>query len=160
MSRFFVILIFLVLATTPKYSHGQSTYYTSSKSCGSCGGNVSINSRIGMSCPHCGVRWGYENKKYSKKEKTIYRQPRKQKTRYVRNFSEGQMVFARSSMNVRSGAGINFSIKDKISNYIALSIVNRKGDWYYVSYYNFDNYNNDFDKRYGYVAGWLLKAAY
>jgi predicted RNA-binding Zn-ribbon protein involved in translation (DUF1610 family) len=36
-------------------------YTTESKSCGSCQKDVSINSKIGMTCPHCGVRWGYEN---------------------------------------------------------------------------------------------------
>ena len=38
-----------------------------SKSCGSCGKQVSIYSRIGMTCPHCGVKWGYENEMRNKK---------------------------------------------------------------------------------------------
>ena len=33
----------------------------SSKSCGSCHKPVSVNSEVGDYCPHCHVRWGYEN---------------------------------------------------------------------------------------------------
>ena len=32
-----------------------------SKSCGKCGKSVSASSKVGDRCPHCGVRWGYEN---------------------------------------------------------------------------------------------------
>jgi hypothetical protein len=31
-----------------------------SKSCGSCGRGVPSSSKVGDTCPHCGVRWGYE----------------------------------------------------------------------------------------------------
>ena len=44
------------------------SYTTQSKSCGSCGKQVSIHSKIGDYCPHCGVRWGYENER-----RTTYR---------------------------------------------------------------------------------------
>lgn len=37
------------------------TQTISSKSCGKCLKAVSNNSKIGDYCPHCGVRWGYEN---------------------------------------------------------------------------------------------------
>lgn len=37
------------------------SYRTQSKSCGSCGREVSIHSKTGDYCPHCGVYWGYEN---------------------------------------------------------------------------------------------------
>jgi len=37
------------------------TYTTVSKNCGKCGKAVSSSSKIGDTCPHCGVRWGYEN---------------------------------------------------------------------------------------------------
>lgn len=40
---------------------GSRRTVTTSKQCGSCHKPVSKNSRIGMYCPHCGVRWGYEN---------------------------------------------------------------------------------------------------
>jgi len=40
--------------------YGQTTT-TESKSCGACKKSVSIYSKIGDICPHCGVRWGDEN---------------------------------------------------------------------------------------------------
>lgn len=39
----------------------SQTTRTVSKSCGKCGKKVSVTSKIGDRCPHCGVRWGYEN---------------------------------------------------------------------------------------------------
>ena len=43
---------------------GPSTMLLS-KSCGACGNRVSNNSGVGDTCPHCGVRWGYETTKYA-----------------------------------------------------------------------------------------------
>ncbi len=62
MKRTFILLLmtFLVGLINPNKSYSQ-TYTTSSKSCGSCSGAVSASSKIGDICPHCGVRWGYEN---------------------------------------------------------------------------------------------------
>ena len=37
-----------------------------SKTCGSCGGNVSLSASAGQHCPHCGVYWGVETSKRSK----------------------------------------------------------------------------------------------
>jgi hypothetical protein len=51
----FIILICYI----PFISFSQNT--TLSKRCGKCQKTVSINSKIGDYCPHCGVRWGYEN---------------------------------------------------------------------------------------------------
>lgn len=34
---------------------------TTSKSCGKCGSKVSIYSKVGDTCPYCGVKWGREN---------------------------------------------------------------------------------------------------
>jgi hypothetical protein len=58
-SLIFIISI-NVQAQTRKYKTHRTTT-SHSKSCGSCGKPVSVNSRIGMTCPHCGVRWGDEH---------------------------------------------------------------------------------------------------
>lgn len=57
---YFIIILGSISFNNRLYSQ---TYTVESKSCGSCGGQVSNNSRIGMRCPHCGVRWGYENER-------------------------------------------------------------------------------------------------
>jgi len=41
-------------------SHAQTRTVTSA-TCGSCKKAVSASSKVGDRCPHCGVRWGYEN---------------------------------------------------------------------------------------------------
>jgi hypothetical protein len=61
--KLFYLAIFLISANLfllPKSIFAQ-TYSTSSKSCGSCHQSVSAFSKIGDYCPHCHVRWGYEN---------------------------------------------------------------------------------------------------
>jgi hypothetical protein len=76
MKKIFFTSIFMLLLT-PVFSQ----MYTESKSCGSCGKEVPITSRIGMRCPHCNVRWGYENsstrrKTTSSRRKKSYRRRR------------------------------------------------------------------------------------
>jgi hypothetical protein len=34
------------------------------KVCGNCGREVPLSSRVGQRCPYCGVRWGYDRRKY------------------------------------------------------------------------------------------------
>jgi uncharacterized protein YgiM (DUF1202 family) len=53
-------LTFTLLSVVTLFSQ---TYTISSKSCGSCGKEVSSGAKIGQRCPHCNVKWGYENKK-------------------------------------------------------------------------------------------------
>ena len=59
-----VILIFGLYFITPNIGFAQTTWETVSKSCLSCKENVSINSKIGMKCPHCGVIWTDEKTTY------------------------------------------------------------------------------------------------
>lgn len=161
MCKILSISLFLMFSLIPEKAQSQSTYYTSSKSCGSCGGSVSANSTIGMRCPHCRVRWGYENKEYSQEQRTVYRQPSRVSTsRYVPSFLNGQVVYANSNINVRSGPGTNYSIKNSVSTNTPLNIISRNGDWYYVSYSDFNSYTYELQTKYGYVAGWLLSSPY
>lgn len=51
----------LVGLPTAGTSAAFAQYQTMSKSCGKCGGAVSVSSTVGGTCPHCGVRWGGEN---------------------------------------------------------------------------------------------------
>ena len=50
----------LITLANTDFSFAQ-TYTSNSKSCGKCGNSVSVNSKIGDRCPHCGVTWGREN---------------------------------------------------------------------------------------------------
>ena len=57
----FVIAFSLCNIILPSDKVFSQTYTSVSKSCGKCGKAVSSSSKIGDTCPHCGVRWGYEN---------------------------------------------------------------------------------------------------
>jgi competence protein ComGC len=47
------------------FNVGGSSTTLISKSCGACGQQVSNSSAVGDTCPHCGVRWGYETTTYA-----------------------------------------------------------------------------------------------
>lgn len=55
--------LFLVCTSSTQLLQAQTTV---SKSCGKCQKPVSQYATIGDVCPHCGVRWGYENTKQTK----------------------------------------------------------------------------------------------
>lgn len=71
-----VALLILTCVFLPggwKAACGQSGGYTVvSKRCVACGKPVSINSRIGQRCPHCGVIWGEETSTYTTRPRTRY----------------------------------------------------------------------------------------
>ena len=58
---YFLIFLFVIAITFFANTAYSQNYSTVSKKCGSCQGSVSFSSKIGDYCPHCGVRWGYEN---------------------------------------------------------------------------------------------------
>ncbi len=66
MQKFKLFLIFFILAfqllgfDCVGQKHSNKTV-SESKHCGKCGKSVSVKSRAGMICPHCGVKWGREN---------------------------------------------------------------------------------------------------
>lgn len=69
------------------------------KACGSCGKPVSVQSKIGDICPHCGVKWGSENATSGKSkvrthntlsEKQLAK--KKQKAISFSNFNKKQLV--------------------------------------------------------------------
>ena len=83
--RYFILL--LIFFTTPVLITdtllAQTKWETVSKSCTNCNKKVSINSKVGMKCPHCRVIWGSETTIYDKKQKkhiTTYPSP---KTNYT-----------------------------------------------------------------------------
>ena len=61
MKKYSTLILFLLFSIASSSNSFSQTYTTESKNCGSCQKKVSNNSRVGMYCPHCGVRWGYEN---------------------------------------------------------------------------------------------------
>lgn len=148
------VFCLLVLITLLGFTDAISQTYTTteSKSCGACGKAVSKNSKVGMTCPHCHVRWGNENTK------------QKTSTRYSSNdfpsYDENNFNFkssiriTKSTVNVRSGPSTKSQILDKIQAYTTVTIISTEGDWYYVQYSSFENYKLEQHK--GYIYSQLL----
>jgi predicted RNA-binding Zn-ribbon protein involved in translation (DUF1610 family) len=125
-------IIFLMFCYINIYNNNISlsqTYKTESKSCGSCYKAVSINSSIGDYCPHCGVRWGYENT--TKSTKKTYNYPTYSPYDKYTIPSIGTVY---SNSNLRSFPSRNSSVVTVIPAYSSFDIIERQGSWYYVKY--------------------------
>ena len=93
MTKKIIIILFFQFNLFVSSSTFSQSYETESKSCGSCHRAVSIDSRVGMYCPHCGVRWGYENE--TKKNSSNFN--------YNYNSYEKTVGLTTASVNLRSG---------------------------------------------------------
>jgi len=62
-----MLSISLGLAAAPDvaFAQGSGSYRLVGKTCGKCGKPVSMSSKIGDTCPHCGAVWGVERSTYS-----------------------------------------------------------------------------------------------
>ncbi len=118
MKRFLFFIFILTVPVIFANHLSAQTYTTESKSCGSCHKPVSNNSRVGMTCPHCGVRWGYENE-----QRTTHRDT------YNTYSSVG---ITTSEANLRSGPSKSASIIAVVPAYTSVTISSRSGSWYYV----------------------------
>src|SRR5687768_3101927 len=98
------------------------SYTTESKSCGSCGKSVSVNSRIGMYCPHCNVRWGYENQS----KRTTNRNSYDTNDSYTK--ASG---VTSSNVNLRESPSTRSSILAVVPAYATVAIISTRGNWYY-----------------------------
>jgi predicted RNA-binding Zn-ribbon protein involved in translation (DUF1610 family) len=138
------LLITFSLITTNK-SYSQS-YTTESKSCGACGKPVSNSSTVGMTCPHCGARWGRENTHTSSSTRYTNSSYDYSNTDYGYSKSSG---ITNSKANLRESPSSKSSIKAIIPSYTSLSIISRTGSWYYVKYSFYNGYS--FEETQGYV---------
>ena len=80
------------------------SYTTQSKSCGSCGKQVSIHSKIGDYCPHCGVRWGYENERRTTYSSPDYSKSFGDMSKKIYSYDEIAQSINRVSKQVREDA--------------------------------------------------------
>jgi hypothetical protein len=141
----YLLIIPLIIFNTINIVFAQS-YTTESKSCGSCSMPVSVNSRVGMRCPHCGVRWGYENSKTT--------------TSTIPDYStdtydfEKKSGFTSSRVNLRAGPSTKSRIVKVLPAFTFVDIKWKTGQWYYV---NVSEYNGIYNQEYsGYIHRKLL----
>lgn len=151
------IFLALLLLCTFSMAYSQSYYTTESKSCGACGKEVSIYSRVGMRCPHCGVIWGRENEHRT----TSYRYDT---PKYEDGYDEyedysykGLRRTTTAKLNLRYSPSTKSSIVKQLPIYTSVTIQYKKGDWYYVNCDLYDEYLSRFQKYEGYVHSSYVK---
>jgi len=140
------VLIAILLLTSASFwaNKASSQYYTTySKQCGSCSHEVSNDSRVGMRCPFCGVRWGYENETKSTSYSTA--------GNYTSTPSSG---YTMQEVNLRKSPSTKSSIKAVIPSATTVNIISSYGSWYYVSYSTSNGYYSE--DVYGYVKKSLI----
>lgn len=130
-------LAVLVFNLTSIVTKAQS-YTTESKSCGACHKEVSISSHSGMSCPHCGARWGSENTTRTTKNTTSY--DYNAYNSYNTFYSKAEAL---SKCNVRSYPSTNAEILGTAKTFQTFDVIEVDNNWVKVkvSYYD-SNYNN------------------
>lgn len=140
------IVLLLSLYLIPNKSHSQS-YTTESKSCGSCHKEVSINSRIGMKCPHCGVTWGRENETRTTKTTNSYND-------YNYNTKYYSTATPKSRCNVRSYPSTDAEILGKADTDNEFEIIEIKNGWVKIKFYEEGYYGKQ--EAYGWISRSLL----
>lgn len=97
------------------------SYTTESKSCGACQKEVSINSRPGMTCPHCGARWGRENTTHTQSSYTSY-----DYNSYNNYYTSASPI---SNCNIRSYPSTSAEILAKASTYNTFEVIEVGSNW-------------------------------
>jgi hypothetical protein len=103
-----------------------------SKSCGQCHKAVSVYSKVGDYCPHCHVRWGYENTKTTTTSSYDYNDyPSYSTEEYTYTLS----AYVSTNANLRSYASKNASVLCVVPMYSSIKVTGKSGVWYHVKYY-------------------------
>lgn len=146
------LLVLLALIALSYFSFGQfssdfnypGSYTTVSKNCGSCSKPVSSDSRVGMRCPHCGVRWGYENSTRSTSVRTV-----------SRNIPTSGYATTATTANVRSGPSTDYGVVTTLSPNTMVTITDKVGNWVKVTFTDYVSYFAEFEQT-GYIRADLL----
>jgi uncharacterized protein YgiM (DUF1202 family) len=115
--QIFLVMSFLIAASSMVY--GQS-----SKSCGSCHKPVSVYSEVGDYCPHCGVRWGYENTSTRYVETPTY-------STYQ---SASGVAMVNANANLRASASKSAHVVTVVPKNSIVTLIGKYGHWYHVTY--------------------------
>ena len=129
--------LFLIFTFCTLLLQAQTTV---SKSCGKCHKPVSEYATIGDVCPHCGVRWGYENtSKTTSNRKVDYRLPLP--SDYEMNLpssDNSDFMFQQSNTvrnsNLRSAPSKDSEVMGVLPKNSSIIITKKLGDWVKISY--------------------------
>jgi predicted RNA-binding Zn-ribbon protein involved in translation (DUF1610 family) len=131
--------LYIILFIIVPLIHKAQTYTTESKNCGACSKEVSIYSKVGMTCPHCGVEWGKENTTRTNSYKN-------------ETYSYYTKAIPKKTCNVRSSPSTYASIVASADQNNKFDIVEIKGDWVQIKFV--------IDSYYGQQTsyGWIYKS--
>lgn len=135
------LLFVLILALTylaPSAITAQ-TYTTTSKQCGACHQDVSVNSQVGMKCPHCGVTWGQQSTTYNQSVNGSISYPS-----YTNNYYTSATTI--TACNIRSGPSTNASIVAKADALSTFEVLAIGTSWVKIKY-------NYYDANFNYLTG-------
>lgn len=142
MKNLFYIIGILSVLSISDVTYSQN-YQTESKSCGSCGKSVSINSKVGMRCPHCNVIWGTEN---TSTKNNGY-------SNNYKSYETPSYGYTYGGANIRKGASTRYDIIATLPSNSKIDIISKSGDWYYVDYV----YEYSFPKKS--ITGYIHKTS-
>ena len=144
-----ILAISLTILNFTSFTFKAQTYTTESKNCGSCQREVSINSRIGDKCPHCGVIWGRENTTHT----TDYNSYNVTSSNSY-NYSYTTAMTS-SNCNVRSYPSTSASILGTASAFQSFEVVKVGKNWVQVKISVYDSYLG-YTTSYGWIHKSLL----
>lgn len=113
---------------------------TVSKSCGKCHKPVSQYATIGDVCPHCGVRWGYENTSKTTSTRTVdYSLPSPSDyDMKLPSYDNSDFMFQQSNTvrnsNLRSAPSKDSEVMVVLPKNASITITKKLGDWVKISY--------------------------
>ena len=146
-----ILAISLTILNFASFTTNAQTYTTESKSCGSCQGEVSINSRIGDKCPHCGVTWGRKTTTHTKNFNSINSFDNSYDFNISNNIYSYSTAMTSSNCNVRSNPSTSAAILGTASAYQSFDVVSVGKNWVQVKVSIYDSYLGYATTSYGWI---------
>jgi uncharacterized protein YgiM (DUF1202 family) len=124
------------------------TYTTESKNCGKCQKEVSIYSKVGDRCPHCGVVWGKENT-HTKYENDYFNSNNFSENQFD-NYFKTKTAITNTSCNVRTQPSTSSEILGKVGAFETFDVVEVYKNWIKVKVSVYNSYLG-YISEYGYI---------
>jgi uncharacterized protein YgiM (DUF1202 family) len=146
----YILSLALILSISALSFKSVAQSNTVSKNCGSCKKDVSANSKVGQTCPHCRVKWGYENTHTENNIPIFANEP----TPYSDySYSNSSSMYEPSTIirlaNLRAAPSTKSEVLMQLEKNQSVTITKISGDWAKVTFIG--SYNGSF----GTYHGWL-----
>ena len=143
-----ILAISITILNFSSFTSKAQTYTTESKKCGKCQKEVSIYSKVGDMCPHCGVTWGRENK-HTKYEHD-YSNSNFYSNYQFDDYFKSKTAITNTNCNVRSLPSTSSEILGKAGAYESFDVVEIYKNWVKVKVSVYNSYLG-YISEYGYI---------